>query len=117
MARTGGGSRVDQKKLVTQIREKAWENREGIYMPRTQGDIRTSWPVCQTCLRDVEAVELKNRNTKGVELWARCHGKEDWYTIVFPYEIPENDASGEKFVTDHVRMAMRAFRPFVPSIA
>lgn len=105
------------KKLIQAVREHAKDQRSGLYVPRTAGDHRTNWPVCQTCRRDVEAVELKNRNSKGVELWARCHGKEDWYTIKFPYDIPETDASGDKVVGDHVRMAMRAFKPFDPTIS
>ncbi len=105
------------KKLMESIRQKAWNTSNGLYVPRTEGDHQTNWPVCMTCGQDVEAVELKNRNTSGVELWAKCHGAEDWYSIKFPYSIPENDASGEKVVNDHVRMAMRAFTPFNPSIA
>lgn len=107
------------KKLLDAIQQKAWNRRNhaGLYLPRNEGDVQANWPVCGTCHQDVEAVELKNRNTSGVELWARCHGKEDWYTIKFPYSIPENDASGEKVVNDHVRMAMRAFTPFQSSIA
>ncbi len=104
------------KKLLDAVRQKSWDNRNGLYVPRTEGDVSANWPKCLTCNRDVDAVELKNRNTKGVELWARCHGAEDWYTITFPYSIPENDASGEKVVNDHVRTAMRAFTPFNPSI-
>ena len=106
------------KKLLDAIRQKSWDNKNGIYAPTVEGDHRTNWPVCMTCHRDVDAVELKNRNNKGVELWAKCHGAEDWYSIKFPYDIPENDGSSEdKVVNDHVKMAMRAFSPFNPSIA
>ncbi len=110
-------SKTDNKKLLDAVRQTAWDRTHGLYVPRTEGDVRTNWPRCMTCGQDVEAVELKNRNTEGVELWARCHGSEDWYTVKFPYSIPETDASGEKVVNDHVRMAMRAFTPFNPSIA
>ena len=100
------------KKLIEQVREKAWENRGGIFVPRTEGDIRTNWPVCQTCLRDVEAVEMKNYNSFGVELWARCHGKEDYYKVVYPFRM-EDDGQIEY----QIQVAMRAFRPFDQSIA
>ncbi len=109
-------SRTGNKKLIDAVRQKAWDNRNGIFRPRVAGDIPANWPVCGTCGQDVDAVELKNRNTEGVELWAKCHGAEDWYTIKFPYSIPESDASGEKVVNDHIRMAMRAFTPFKVSI-
>ncbi len=90
------------KKLIDQVKQTAWNNHNGLYVPRTEGDHKTAWPICMTCNRDVDAVELKNRNTKGVELWAKCHGAEDWYTITFPYDIP--DSGGEdKVVNDHRR--------------
>lgn len=109
---------IRDKKLLDTIQQKAWntKNQAGLYVPRTEGDVACNWPTCGTCRQDVEAVELKNRNTKGVELWARCHGKEDWYTITFPYSIPEDDGSENKDFNDHVRMAMRAFTPFQTSI-
>ncbi len=110
-------SKTHNKKLLDAVRQKAWDQKNGLYVPRVEGDVRANWPRCMTCGRDVDAVELKNRNTKGVELWAKCHGAEDWYTVQFPYDIPENDASGEKVVNDHVRIAMRAFTPFQVSIA
>ena len=100
------------KKLIEQVREKAWENRGGLYVPRTQGDHRTNWPVCQTCGRDVEAVDMKDQNSFGVVLWARCHGKEDYYKVTFPYRLEDDDQ-----IHDQIQVAMRAFRPFVPSIA
>lgn len=103
---------MQKKKLIEQVRTSVRDKRTGLYVPRTMGDHRTNWPVCQTCRRDVEAVELKNRNTKSVELWARCHGKEDFYLVEFPYAIPDKDP-----VDDHVRTAMNAAHFFNPSIA
>ena len=102
-----------QKDLIRGVREKAYVNRNGIFRPRTEGDIRAAWPVCQTCKRDVEAVELKNQNSFGVEIWARCHGKEDFYTLKYPYRIEGNDEE----VNDHVKAALRAFNPFEPTIS
>lgn len=102
-----------QKKLLEQVREKAWDNKNGIIRPRTAGDVNTGgWPICGTCRREVEAVELKNQNTFGVELWARCHGKEDYYKVVYPYRIDGD----EEAVQDNIRVAMRAFAPFQTSI-
>ena len=82
---------VRDRKLIQEVRRSAWDRREGLYVPRNPNDAKSNWPVCQTCFRDVEAFELKNWNASGVELWARCHGKEDWYTIKYPYRIAEGD--------------------------
>ncbi len=108
---------LKDKKLINAIQQKAWNtrNQAGLYMPRTAGDHQTNWPVCQTCRRDVEAVEMKNANTKGVEIWARCHGKEDWYTVTYPFPI-EGDFNKDEGAMDNIRAAMRAFTPFVSSI-
>ncbi len=100
------------KKLIEQVQERAWDNRNGLYVPRTEGDIRSNWPKCGTCNREVEAVELKNQNSFGVELWARCHGKEDYYKVVYPYRITDDDMAA-----DQIRVAMNAFMPFQISMA
>lgn len=103
---------IKDKKLMEAVRGKAFENRNGLYVPRVEGDHRSNWPICQTCMRDVEAVELKNQNSFGVEIWARCHGKEDWYEVKYPYRIEGN----EEAVQDQIRVAMRAFAPFQKTI-
>lgn len=101
------------KKLIQQVQEKAWDRRNGIFRPRTEGDVNTgNWPICATCRREVEAVELKNQNSFGVELWARCHGKEDFYKVEYPYRLVDDD-----MIQDQIRVAMNAFRPFDPSLA
>ncbi len=105
-------SKSHNKKLIEAVRQKAHVKRNGVFVPRTEGDVQTNWPVCQTCKQDVEAVEMKNQNSFGVEIWAKCHGKEDWYTVTYPYRIEGNDQA----VQDHIRVAMRAFLPFKTSI-
>ncbi len=97
---------MGNRKLVENIRQTAWENRSGLLVPRVEGDVRTNFPQCRTCGREVEAVELKNWNRHSVELWARCHGKEDWYKIEFPFDIGGWD-DDSKVVQDHIRIAMR----------
>lgn len=102
-----------KKKLFEQMKAHRMDKASGLYIPRTMGDMRhNNWPVCKTCRQDVEAVEMRNRNTKGVEIWARCHGKEDWFQLTFPFDIPEDDR-----IDDHIRLALRSFQPFDPSIA
>lgn len=106
------GNGIRDPKLLDAVRQKAWNTHNGIYRPRVAGDHRSNWPTCGLCGRDVEAVELKNQNSFGVEIWARCHGKEDWYTVKYPFRIEGDD---EK-VQDQIRIAMRAFTPFRQSI-
>lgn len=108
---------IKDKKLINAIQQKAWttRNHAGLYVPTVEGDKQTNWPVCGTCHKDVEAVELKNANSFSVELWARCHGKEDWYEVKFPYRI-EGDMHKDQGAMDNVRAAMRSFTPFQSSI-
>lgn len=82
----------------------------GIYLPP---GMRTSrkWPLCLTCGREVEAVELKNVNSLSVELWARCHGQEDFYTVKFPYRVDGDPMEDEK-ANWSINAAMRDFCPF-----
>jgi len=106
---------IRDKKLIQEVQRMAHDRRTGLYIPRRLNDVRRAWPVCQTCRRDVEAFEFKNWNAEGVELWARCHGKEDWYTIKYPYRITEGVEG--PVINEHTRMAIRAFRPFEPTIS
>ena len=104
---------MKDRKLIEEVRKRAFENRNGLYVPRTEGDVKQNWPVCQTCRRDVESVELKEQNSFGVVIWARCHGKEDYYKVVYPYRIDESD---EEQLQAQIRTAMNAFLPFQTSI-
>lgn len=96
------------KKFLEQARQARIVN--GIALPP---GMRTSrkWPLCITCGREVEAVELKNWNSKSVELWARCHGAEDYYTVSFPFRI-EGDPLEDERANMNVASAMRDFAPF-----
>jgi len=104
---------VKSKKVMNEVRRAAYERRNGLFVRRGMNDIRSNFPLCQTCRREVEAVELRNFNRYSVELWARCHGKEDWYLVKFPWDIGGYDPESE-VVSDHIRMAMTAFTPFSP---
>lgn len=46
-----------------------------------------NWPVCQTCGRTVDAAELKHEGTNSIEIWARCHGNEDFCRVEFPFKL------------------------------
>lgn len=77
--------------------------------------LRTSrrWPLCQTCGREVEAVELKNINSHSIELWAKHHGKEDFMRIEFPYRI-EGDPLVDEQANAQIRQAMTSAVMFDP---
>ncbi len=105
-------SHTSAKELLKSVQETAWRNTAGgLYVPRVEGDVRNSnWPTCQTCHRDVDSVELKNQNSWSVELWAHCHGKEDYYTIKFPFRLEEG--TGDEMRQANIMAAMRTFSPF-----
>lgn len=104
-------------KLSDQIRKKAAQNRrEDKNLIKIPGGRTTrNWPLCLTCGREVEAVEIKDVNNHSCQLWARCHGAEDWYTVDFGCRI-----EGDPFADDDspanwaVKRAMNDFTPFDP---
>lgn len=46
-----------------------------------------TWPHCETCQKSVDAADLKNVNATSLEIWVKCHGKEDFCRIEFPFRI------------------------------
>ena len=103
------------KKLIQSIRERAFENRRGIYVPRVEGDIkRASWPVCMTCHQDVDSVNVEDVGNESVTIRARCHGEEAVVRLDFPYQILKRT----EFETwNHVQNALNTVTFFNPSIA
>ena len=99
------------KNFLEQAKEARAVN--GVYLPP---GFRTSrkWPLCLTCGREVEAVELKNVNSLSVELWARCHGAEDYYVVKFPFRIEGDPMENEK-ANWAVNAAMRGCWPVDPN--
>lgn len=83
-------------------------------------DLRTSrnWPLCLTCGREVEAVDLKNVNQLGFEIWASCSHRgeksqpaEDYYKVSFPFRI-DGDVLSDKRANTFLKRAMHDFCPF-----
>ncbi len=97
------------------VQESARVRRGGIIVPG--GGVKRNWPLCLTCGRDVEAAEIKNANSKGCEIWARCHGKEDFVHVT--WNVPVRDATADvledKNVGWAIRRAMSDFSPFPPA--
>jgi hypothetical protein len=108
----------DKQKLVAAIRksaaiERQAERKEGLFLPEGTRTYR-SWPLCLTCGREVEAVEMKNANSKGVEIWARCHGgAEDWQFIEWPARI-DGDPLKDQRANDCIRTALLSAVMFDP---
>ncbi len=103
------------KKLIPQIRQRAFENRNGVYRPRVFGDRkRVQWPVCMTCRRDVDSVNVEDIHKNIVVIRATCHGKEAVIRMEFPYQILKRQDSE---TWQHVMTAINSATFFDPSIA
>jgi hypothetical protein len=98
--------------FMDMVRKAAQVNRY-IIVPgeRTQ----RNWPLCLTCGREVEASELKNVNATSIEVWARCHGQEDFCRILFPFRI-EGDPLEDERANWAIKRAMADFSPFDPTV-
>lgn len=96
------------EKLITKIRQSA-------DYERNFTGLRTNrkWPLCMTCGREVDAVELKNVNGHSIEIWATHHGKEDFYRIEFPFRI-EGDPLEDQHANDLIQHAMNSAVMFDP---
>ena len=98
--------------FIEQVRQAADVNR--IWLPPGSRTSR-NWPLCLTCGREVEAAELKNVNQISCEIWARCHGQEDHYTVKFPFRI-EGDPLEDERANWAIGRAMGDFTPFDPTV-
>ena len=102
------------KKLIPQVRQRAFEQRNGVYVPRVEGDRKTTWPVCLTCRRDVESVNVEDVGKNRVTIRVTCHGKEAVVVMEFPYQILKRK---DKDTWPHVMTAINNSVFFDPSIA
>ncbi len=104
-----------KKKLIEAIRTRAYENRNGLFVPRVEGDTkRATWPVCMTCNRDVDSVSVEDVGKHRVTVRAKCHGKEAVFVIEFPYDIRSRDDETE---WSHIQNGINSATFFDPSIA
>ncbi len=101
------------KKLIEATRKRAFEQHNGVYVPKVEGDRKTNWPVCLTCHRDVDSVNVESVGHHTVDIRATCHGEESVIKIEFPFRITN--------ITDedtwyHVQTAINTAIFFDPSI-
>ena len=84
-----------RKKLDQSIRERAWENNNGLYVPRVDGDKKLStWPVCGTCNRDVDRVNIEGYTDSTVDIRVWCHKEECTVRMQFPFGMTSKDDEG-----------------------
>lgn len=108
---------MKSKNLERSIREAAHHNRTMVFAPGER--TRRSWPLCLTCGREVDAAEIKNVNSTSCEIWARHHGKEDFYKVT--WDVPVLKSTDEILedlnVGWAIKRAMADGTFFNPSIA
>lgn len=112
------------KTLEEQVRESAHINR-GLVLPTGQRTYR-SWPLCLTCFKEVDAVDLKDVSNKGCEIVAKCTHKknatdsdpvfEDYYKVTWtvPVQSVGNNPLDDPNVGWAIKRAMHDFSPFNP---
>lgn len=101
------------KKLIEAVRKRAFEQHNGLYTPRVEGDKKTNWPVCMTCHRDVDSVNVEDVSHQRVDVRAGCHGEECTIRLEFPFQITQRDDEG---TWHHVQTAINNAVFFDPSI-
>lgn len=107
------------KGFIEQVRQAKRVN--DLWLPHDPlEDMRTSrnWPLCLTCGREVEAVDLKNVNSTGIDIWASCSHRgeknppaEDYYRVTFPFRI-DGDVLADERANTFLKRAMHDFCPF-----
>ncbi len=102
-----------QKKLIQQVRQRAFEQHNGLYVPRTEGDHKTNWPVCMTCHQDVDSVNVEDVHNDTVDIRAKCHGEECVIRLEFPFRITRRD---DKETWHHIQTALNNATFFDKSI-
>ncbi len=102
------------KKLIQSVRERAWEQHNGLYRPKVEGDVKTNWPVCMTCHGDVDSINVEEVGNDTVVIRAKCHGKESVIRMEFPYRITQREDSE---TWHHVQSAINNAVFFDTSIA
>lgn len=107
------GEAARRKKLIEQVRQRAYEQHNGIYVPKVDGDIKTNWPVCKACHGDVDSVNVEEVGNYTVVVRARCHGEESVIKMEFPFRITRRH---DDEVWHHVQTAINNAVFFDPSI-
>ena len=100
------------KKLLQQVRQRAFEQHNGIYRPKVDGDTKRNWPVCLTCHGDVDSMNVEEVGHHNVVIRARCHGEESVIKLEFPFQITRREDEETWY---HVQTAINNAVFFDPS--
>jgi hypothetical protein len=108
---------MKSKTLASSIRECAKLNRD-IILPEGSRTYR-SWPLCLTCLKEVDGVQLEDINETSCEIRAFCyHGTEtrheDSYKVEFGFRTDGDPLTDER-ANWALKRAMHDFCPFPTS--
>lgn len=103
---------MKEKTLEQSIREAALKNRIIIPGQEAEDRAKVGWPMCMTCMKEVEAAEVVNVNTKSCEIRAICtHGEgpghecEDFYRVV--WQVPVAAVGADILEDENVGWAIR----------
>ncbi len=111
----GAARNKKNAKFIEQTRIRAHEQRNGIYVPRVEGDIKTArWPVCEKCHCDIDRVNVEDVGKDRVTIRAWCHGEEAVMVLEFPFSIRQRDQDLE---WNHIQSAINCCTFFGSSIA
>ncbi len=105
---------AQRKKLIQQVRQRAFQQHNGIYVPKVEGDRKTNWPTCMTCHGDVDSVNVEDVGHQVVTIRAKCHGEESVIKLEFPFRITQRD---DEETWHHVMTAINNCVFFDTSIA
>jgi hypothetical protein len=101
--------------LIEQTRMRAMEMRNGVYVPRVEGDQKSArWPVCAKCHRDVDRVNVEDVGKHRVTIRAWCHDDEAVMVLEFPFTITQRD---DELTWRHINTAINSCTFFEASIA
>ena len=115
---------MKQKTLEQQVQEAALANR-GLILPTGERTQR-SWPVCQTCFKEVDACNLEDVSNKGCEIRVKCcHSKDPDYvgpmfedSVRVNWTVPVRSVSNDPLEDPNigwaVKRAMADMTPFQP---
>lgn len=115
---------MKEKTLEQQVQDAAYFNR-GLFLPSGERTQR-SWPVCQTCFKEVDSVSLENVNNRSCEIRVKCcHSKDPDYvgpmfedSLKVTWQVPVRDMTKDPTEDPNVgwaiKRAMSDMLPFSP---
>lgn len=103
------------RSLEHQIQQAAKINRD-LALPIGERTWRT-WPLCMTCGREVDSVDLKEVSNKGCEIVATHHGAEDAVRVTWKVaqEANANNPLEDRYVGWQLKRALHDTNFFDPS--